>query len=104
MALYETPGVMRGQLSIIPVSKKWAILSDLFQSIGTVVIGAPEGDMKKYFSSLEKIIEMNPNVIFPSHGIALGGVNKLIQTLAVEKIERNKSLSFIKKALLKRKC
>ena len=81
VVLHETPGHDEGQLSIIPVSKKWAILSDLFQSIGTVVIGAPEGDMKKYFASLEKIIEMKPNVIFPSHGIALGGVEKLIQTL-----------------------
>ena len=79
--IYSTPGHDEGQLSLIPDSKKWAILSDLFQSIGTVVIGAPEGDMKKYFDSLERMIELSPSVIFPSHGIALGGVNKLQVTL-----------------------
>ena len=41
------------------------IVSDLIQTVGTVVIGAPEGDMKKYFESLEKVILMNLRLSFP---------------------------------------
>ena len=41
--------------------------------------------MKKYFQSMEKIINIGPDVIFPSHGIALGGVEKLKETLIKEK-------------------
>ena len=81
VVIYETPGHDEGQLSLMPTSKKWAVLSDLFQSIGTVVIGAPEGDMKKYFESMQRMIDLSPRVIFPSHGIALGGVDKLQVTL-----------------------
>ena len=81
VVIYETPGHDEGQLSLVPSSKKWAILSDLFQSIGKVVIGAPEGDMKKYFESMQRMIDLSPRVIFPSHGIALGGVDKLQLTL-----------------------
>ena len=71
--LLHTPGHDEGQLSIYPESLSWMIVSDLIQTVGTVVIGAPEGDMKKYFNSLEKVISMNPKVVIPSHGIAMGG-------------------------------
>jgi len=93
--IIETPGHDEGQLSLIPESKKWAILSDLFQSIGTVVIGAPEGDMKKYFESMERIIKLSPRVIFPSHGIALGGVNKLQVTLDHRKEREQQVLNLL---------
>ena len=57
------------------------IVSDLIQTVGTVVIQSPEGNMTKYFDSLERVIQMNPKVVIPSHGIAMGGVDKLKVTL-----------------------
>ena len=95
--IFETPGHDEGQLSLIPDSRKWAILSDLFQSVGTVVIGAPEGDMKKYFDSLERIIGISPKFIFPSHGIALGGINKLQVTLDHRRQREKQVLDLYKK-------
>src|SRR3546814_13268963 len=53
----------------------------LFRSIGTVVIAKPEGDMRKYFATLERLIALNPRVIIPSHGMALGTVYRLEETL-----------------------
>jgi glyoxylase-like metal-dependent hydrolase (beta-lactamase superfamily II) len=50
--------------------------------VGTVLIAAPEGDMAKYFASLEKVIALSPSVLIPSHGIAVGGVTRLRETLA----------------------
>ena len=81
VVVHEVPGHDRGQLALIPQSKDWAILGDLFQTVGTVVIAWPEGDMKEYFQSLERMIALAPKVIFPSHGMPLGGVNKLVVTL-----------------------
>ena len=72
------------------------IVSDLIQTVGTVVIGAPEGDMKKYFNSLEEVISMNPKVIIPSHGIAMGGVEKLKVTLAHRKMRESKIKELLK--------
>ena len=92
VVIYSTPGHDEGQLSLIPRSKKWGILSDLFQSIGTVVIQPPEGDMAKYFKSLEMVINLAPQVIFPSHGIALGGVDKLVSTLSHRKMREKQVL------------
>lgn len=79
--LMSVPGHDEGQMAPYVKSGKWFLAGDLFQSVGTVVVGGDEGDMAKYFSSLEKVIALNPAVIFPSHGIALGGVYKLKMTL-----------------------
>ena len=48
---------------------KWFLVGDLIQGVGTVVIPSPEGDMTSYFSTLKKVISLNPKVIIPSHGI-----------------------------------
>lgn len=79
--VYEVPGHDEGQLSLAPSSLEWCIVSDLFQGIGTVVVGGEEGDMAKYMNSLKKIIELAPRCVIPSHGIALGGTHILEKTL-----------------------
>ena len=85
VVIHEVPGHDEGQIALAPTDLSWFIAGDLFQGVGTVVIGDDEGDMKKYFQTLEKIIAMNPRVLFPSHGIGLGGVNILVNTLAHRK-------------------
>ena len=54
---------------------------DLFQGVGTVVIGEPEGNMQTYMETLKKVIKLNPKCVFPSHGIALGGSHILQKNL-----------------------
>jgi len=79
--VYEVPGHDDGQVAIAPSSMKWFLVGDLIQTIGTVVVGGEEGDMAKYFNSLKRVIDLRPSVVLPSHGIAIGGVNKLVETL-----------------------
>lgn len=79
--LYAVPGHDVGQLAPAVSDLKWIIVGDLIQSVGTVVIGAPEGDMAQYFESLKKMIQLKPKFIIPSHGITLGGTDKLEMTL-----------------------
>ena len=78
---FLTPGHDEGQFSFYPQSKRWMIVGDLFQGVGTVVIGTNEGDMQKYFSTLQQVIDMNPGCVIPSHGIPLGGVSIIQRTL-----------------------
>jgi ribonuclease/clavin/mitogillin len=70
--LVAVPGHDEGQLAPMPESRAWCIVGDLIQGVGTVVISPPEGNMRKYFESLRKIIALDPKVIVPSHGLALG--------------------------------
>jgi glyoxylase-like metal-dependent hydrolase (beta-lactamase superfamily II)/8-oxo-dGTP pyrophosphatase MutT (NUDIX family) len=87
--VYEVPGHDEGQIALAPKSMKWFLVGDLIQTIGTVVVGGEEGDMQKYFDSLNKVIELNPNVLLPSHGIAIGGTNKLTETLKHRQMREN---------------
>ena len=79
--VYHVPGHDEGQMALAPDSMKWFLASDLIQTVGTVVIGGDEGDMSKYFDSLERVIKLNPKVVFPSHGIAMGGTSQIRKTL-----------------------
>jgi ribonuclease/clavin/mitogillin len=79
--LLAVPGHDEGQLAPYAESRAWCIVGDLIQGIGTVVIAPPEGDMRKYFASLRRVIELDPGTIIPSHGMALGGTHYLKQAL-----------------------
>lgn len=75
------PGHDAGQLALMPDGRGWMIVGDLYQGVGTVVIGQPEGNMGEYFSSLRKVIELAPAITVPSHGIALPGTLQIQRTL-----------------------
>ena len=89
--VFEIPGHDAGHLGLAPDSMKWFIVGDLIQGIGTVVIPPPEGDMAAYFSTLEKVIALNPEVIIPSHGIPTRSTHRLKETLK-HRIERESQI------------
>ena len=93
--IMETPGHDEGQLCLAPKSLNWCIVGDLIQTVGTVAIGGDEGNMAKYFQSLQKIIDLDPNVIYPSHGIAIGGTWKLKETLKHRKLRENQIIALL---------
>lgn len=97
--IMEVPGHDAGQLAPYPTSKKWFIAGDLFQGVGTVVVGGDEGDMIKYFHTLEKVIQNNFACVFPSHGIALGGVHILEKTLEHRKMREHQVLEMHQKGM-----
>lgn len=93
--VYEVPGHDEGQLALAPLNLNWFLVGDLIQTIGTVVIQAPEGDMKKYFHSLQRVISLNPKNIIPSHGIIIGGTHKLIETLKHRKMREDSIIKLL---------
>ncbi|MFT6633331.1 MAG: glyoxylase-like metal-dependent hydrolase (beta-lactamase superfamily II) [Bacteriovoracaceae bacterium] len=84
--VYEIPGHDEGHLGLAPESMSWFLVGDLFQGVGTVVVGGEEGDMSKYMNSLQRVIDLKPNCVIPSHGIPLGGTNILEKTLLHRKL------------------
>lgn len=80
------PGHDEGQLALIPDDRAWCIVGDLIQGIGTVVIARPEGHMGRYFATLQRVIDLDPAVIFPSHGMGMGTVHRLSETLKHRKL------------------
>jgi ribonuclease/clavin/mitogillin len=77
----EVPGHDDGQIALMPEGRAWCIVGDLIQGVGTVVISKPEGDMRRYFESMDRIIALAPRFIFPSHGIGMGTTFRLEETM-----------------------
>ena len=98
--IMEVPGHDEGQLALYAHDLSWFIAGDLFQGVGTVVIGGAEGDMTKYFQTLQKIIDLEPKVLFPSHGIGLGGTSILEKTLKHRIQRESQILSLHQEGLL----
>lgn len=91
--VFEVPGHDEGQLALAPETMNWFLAGDLIQTVGTVVIQAPEGNMKKYFQTLERVISLRPKNIIPSHGIIIGGTHKLEETLKHRRLREEQVLS-----------
>lgn len=79
--VHKVFGHAKGHIALAPKSLRWFIAGDLFQGIGSVVVGGENASMSDYFKSLEKVIGLNPKCVIPSHGIALGGVNIIKKNL-----------------------
>ena len=79
--IYEVPGHDEGQLALAPSNLSWFLAGDLIQTVGTVVIGGAEGDMAKYMASIQRVLDLNPHIVFPSHGIPMGGTEQIKLTL-----------------------
>jgi len=46
--------------------------------VGTVIVDPPEGDMKDYLDSLDRLLGEKPGCIYPAHGpVVPGGAAKL---------------------------
>lgn len=97
--LMSVPGHDASQLALYPQSMSWFLAGDLIQGVGTVVVGGYEGNMSDYFNSLEKIIKLNPLFTIPSHGIIMGGVHKLQETLDHRKKRENEIRHFLEQGL-----
>ena len=90
--IFEIPGHDEGQLGLAPTTMEWFLVGDLIQGVGTVVIAAPEGNMRKYFASLERVIDLDPKIIIPSHGMPLKSTLYLKKTLEHRQMRENQIL------------
>lgn len=96
---HHIPGHDEGHFGLAPESLEWFIVGDLFQGVGTVVIGGAEGNMGKYFKTLEYVINLSPGCVIPSHGIALGGTHILEKTLEHRRLREKQIFEMVQEGL-----
>ena len=82
---------------------EWFLVGDLIQGtwtdkgMGTVVIGNEEGNMREYFQTLERLIDLDPGILLPSHGMALKSTAPLEKTLNHRRYRERQVLRLYKK-------
>jgi len=62
----HTPGHHPEHLCLI--SNSGLVAGDMVAGIGTILIPPGQGDMMTYIEQLERLLDLDPHLIFPSHG------------------------------------
>jgi len=68
LQIIYTPGHTDGHIMIFDREQKVLIAGDHVVGYGSAVLDPEYGNMKDYFDTTHKLIELNPEVIFPAHG------------------------------------
>lgn len=64
------------------------LTGDLVVSSGSVVVGADEGDLRAYLTSLRRLYARNPDRLYPGHGPEIGDARAEIERLLAHRLDR----------------
>src|SRR5678815_2502526 len=79
---------IRDSLCFLHESSGALFCGDHVAGTGTVVIDPPEGDMRAYLDSLERLIALQPTLLFPAHGSPQGAAVRRLRALVAHRLER----------------
>lgn len=68
LQVIHTPGHAADHLCYLDSRYQAAIIGDMLSTISTIVIDPPEGHMRTYLNSLERLHEYPIKTVFPAHG------------------------------------
>jgi ribonuclease/clavin/mitogillin len=93
----KTPGHSPGHICLWMAKERILISGDLVVGSGTSLVGPPDGNMKDYMDSLEKVRKLNPALILPGHGPvvenSMAKIDELIEHRQLREINIAKVLS-----------
>ena len=85
----HTPGHTRGHLCFLHERTRSLFTGDhITGGPGTVIIDPPEGDMRAYMVSLERLLSEPVEALFPGHGSPQGGALRRIRWLIDHRLVR----------------
>jgi glyoxylase-like metal-dependent hydrolase (beta-lactamase superfamily II)/8-oxo-dGTP pyrophosphatase MutT (NUDIX family) len=64
----HTPGHARGHVCLWDPDLALLVAGDMVAGTGSILIDPPEGHMKTYLHSLQRLIALSPRALIPSHG------------------------------------
>ena len=66
------------------------LAGDLVVAAGSVVVGAPEGDMRAYVTSLRRVLGLDPDRLLPAHGPVVDDVRGTCERLIDHRLDRER--------------
>jgi glyoxylase-like metal-dependent hydrolase (beta-lactamase superfamily II)/8-oxo-dGTP pyrophosphatase MutT (NUDIX family) len=81
LRVVATPGHAREHLVFHEETSRTAIAGDLVSGLGSVVIDPPEGNLRDYLASVERLRALELQTIIPGHGAPHRGVERLLRGL-----------------------
>jgi len=84
----HTPGHASNHLCFLLEETKMLFTGDHVMQGSTVVINPPDGDMRAYLASLEKLLAEDLVIIAPGHGYLIGAPHKEVRRLVAHRLAR----------------
>ena len=89
----HTPGHARGHLCFYEEQTGALITGDNIVGLGSVLINPPEGNMRDYLASLERLRSLpRLSVLFGAHGPAVAGARARIEEYIAHRLEREANI------------
>ena len=88
----HTPGHASNHLCYLLESTKMLFTGDQVMQGSTVVINPPDGDMRAYLQSLEKLLDEDTAIIAPGHGYLIGAPKKELRRLIAHRLAREEKV------------
>jgi ribonuclease/clavin/mitogillin len=93
LRVMHTPGHARGHLCFYEERTGTLVSGDNIVGLGSVLIDPPEGNMRDYLNSLQRMHELpNLSVIFGGHGPAIGNPYEKINEYIFHRLEREQNI------------
>jgi len=86
----ETPGHAPEHVALS--TPAGTLSGDLAVAEGSVVVAAPEGDMRAYLSSLRRLYARDPGRLYPGHGPVIENPREAIERLLSHRLAREASV------------
>ncbi|MFC6756132.1 MULTISPECIES: MBL fold metallo-hydrolase [Haloarcula] len=74
------------------VTDAGVVSGDVAVAEGSVVVGAPEGDMRAYLTSLRRLHARNPRTLCPGHGPTIDSPRAVCRGLIEHRLERERGV------------
>jgi endoribonuclease LACTB2 len=89
----HTPGHARDHVCLYHARTRSLFTGDhVIGAPGTVVVDPPDGDMRDYLDSLERLRELGAETLFPGHGSPQGAADRRIAWLIAHRLEREQKV------------
>jgi glyoxylase-like metal-dependent hydrolase (beta-lactamase superfamily II)/8-oxo-dGTP pyrophosphatase MutT (NUDIX family) len=91
----HTPGHASNHLCYLLEETKMLFTGDHVMQGSTVVINPPDGDMRAYLASLEKLLGLDIAIIAPGHGYLIGAPHKEVKRLVAHRLAREAKVTAV---------
>ena len=93
LKVVHTPGHASNHLCYILEEEEFIFTGDHIMNGSTVVIGPPDGNMKHYLDSLEKLKSFNLTKIAPGHGEVLDKPHEVTEWIINHRLQREEKVA-----------
>ncbi|MFO1050870.1 MAG: MBL fold metallo-hydrolase [Planctomycetota bacterium] len=87
-----TPGHDPGHLCFRETRYDAVLVGDMLSTVSTIVIDPPEGHLRTYLRSLDKLLEQPMSTLYPAHGPAMRDGHRLLRQYVRHRQQREAAL------------